>query len=38
MTDPEPTRYRPVTLWFLGILAVVVALVVAGEWVKRKFG
>jgi hypothetical protein len=38
MTDAEPPRYRPVTLWFLGILAVVVALVVAGEWLRRKYG
>jgi hypothetical protein len=37
--DPEEVRkYRPVTLWFLGIVALVVALSVVGEWLRRKYG
>ena len=38
MNPEEARRYRPATLWFLGILAAVIALVLAGEWLKRKFG
>ena len=38
MNPEEARRYRPATLWFLAVIAAVVALVLAGDWLKRKFG
>lgn len=38
MTAPgPPRRYRPVTLWFLGIVAAVIALAILGRWLEREF-
>jgi len=34
----EAPKYRPVTLWFLAVVAAVVGLVLLGDWLKRKFG
>jgi hypothetical protein len=37
--DPEEVRkYRPVTMWFLGIVAVVIGLSILGEWLRKKYG
>lgn len=39
MSGPEePRPYRPVTMWFLLVVGAVIALVVLGDWLKRKFG
>lgn len=36
--EEEPRKYRPVALWFMLLVGVVVGLAILADWLRKKYG